>query len=194
MAKILFIKANDARKRVQLGVEDAERGTLVLTLKESTYASIGCPERGDEIDEGDLADLLLEDEVFRCSSKALALIAGLDRSRYELKMKLRQAGFSADATEIALDKCEKYGYLDEMRQLERLVEREANRKLRGRYYIRRMLVSKGYRSSEIDRVTSMLVNRGEIDFEANFDMLAKKRGVTDEEKLRALRYRYGYEN
>ena len=40
----------------------------------------------------------------------------------------------------------------------------------------------------------MLVNRGEIDFEANFDMLAKKRGVTDEEKLRALRYRYGYEN
>ena len=176
MAKILFIKANDARKRVQLGVEDVERGTLVLTLKESTYASIGCPERGDEIDEGDLADLLLEDEVFRCSSKALALIAGLDRSRYELKMKLRQAGFSADATEIAL------------------VEREANRKLRGRYYIRRMLVSKGYRSSEIDRVTSMLVNRGEIDFEANFDMLAKKRGVTDEEKLRALRYRYGYEN
>ena len=92
-----------------------------------------------------------------------------------------------------LDKCELNGYLDEERHLERLIEREANQKLRGRYYIRRKLATKGYRTSMIDSVTNMLVERGEIDFDANLDRLVEKRGVSDESEITALKYRYGYE-
>ena len=194
MAKILFIKTDQNHKRVQLGVDDGGDVT-VLTVKESTYTSLNSPSRGDSLGESELCNLRFDDEIYRASKKALSLIADVDRSRYELRMKLFSAGFSSEAVDVALSKCEEYGYLDEERQLERLVEREANRQLRGRYYIRRKLASKGYRTSLIDRVIDKLVDLGEIDFDSNLERLAEKRGVTDDEtKFMALKYRYGYEN
>ena len=134
----------------------------------------------------------LLDEVYRAMRKAMSLIADVDRSRYELRAKLCHSGFSSEVTDIALDACEKYGYLDEARQLERLIEKEANRKLRGRHYIKRKLMSKGYSSADIDRVAAMLVERGEIDFDANFEMLVEKKCLSDDTEIKALKYRYGY--
>ena len=193
MAKILFVKTNPNHKRIQIGVEDDDNAVSVLTVKESTYTSLNSPGRGDVISECELCDLRFDDEIYRASKKAISLIADVDRSRYELRMKLFSAGFSSEAVDVALTKCEEYGYLDEERQLERLVEREANRQLRGRYYIKRKLASKGYRTSLIDRVIDKLVDEGQIDFDSNLERLAEKRGVTDETKFMALKYRYGYE-
>ena len=188
----MFVKPDTKHKRVQLGVECDEGGVSVLNIKESTYTSVGSPNRGDEITYEVLSDLVFENEIYTAFRKTLSYIEDHDRSRYELKIKLRQAGFSAEAVDIALEKCEEYGYLDESRQLERLVEREANRKLRGRQYIKRALAAKGYRISEIERAINKLVESGEIDFDRNFALLTEKRGVTDEEKIMALKYRYGY--
>lgn len=193
MASIVFVKSNPARKRVQIGIDDGGE-TTVLKVRESTYSSLGAPTRGSEITDGALESLRADDELLRAYARAVSWLADADRSRYELKKKLLQLGIRHEIADTVLDKCEQYGYLDEERQLERLVEREANRKLRGRYYIRRKLASKGYRTSAIDRVTDLLVERGEIDFGANLERLAEKRGVSDETELAALRYRYGYES
>ena len=192
MPKIMFIKPDTKHKRVQLGVACDDGNVSVLNIKENTYTSVGAPNRGDEIPDAVLSDLLFENEIYTAFRKTLSYIADHDRSRYELKMKLFQAGFSKEAVDIALDKCEEYGYLDESRQLERLVEREANRKLRGRQYIKRVLAAKGYRISQVERAINKLVENGEIDFDENFALLVEKRGATEEEKIMALRYRYGY--
>ena len=120
------------------------------------------------------------------------MLADSDKSRYEMMQKLRHLGYSKEIIDTVLNKCEQYGYLDEDRQLERLIEREANRKLRGRYYVKRKLMAKGYRSSAIDRITDSLVESGEIDFESNFQRLIKKRGADDENAIMTLKYRYGY--
>lgn len=193
MASIVFVKPNPARKRVQIGIEDGGE-TVVLKVRESTYSSLGAPTRGCVISESTLDAMRTDDELVRAYARAVGWLADADRSRYELKKKLLQLGIRHEIADTVLDKCEQYGYLDEERQLLRLVEREANRKLRGRYYIRRKLASKGYRTSAIDRVTALLVERGEIDFGANFERLAEKRGVSDETERASLKYRYGYES
>ena len=192
MATVLFVKPDEKKKRVGIGITEDDGTTVTLTVKERTYTSLGCPGRGDEIDEGDLADMRFEDEVIRAFRKATALIADVDRSRYELRCKLTLAGYSREAVDLAISACEKYGYIDESRQLERLIEREANRKLRGKYYIKRKLLSKGYSSSDIDRVTRLLVERGEVDFDANFNLLRQKKCPSDDTEITALKYKYGY--
>lgn len=192
MAKVLFIKPNEKKNRLQIGITEEDGTTSVLTVRESTYTSLGSPIRDIEITERTLSDLRFDDEVYRAMRKAMSLIADVDRSRYELRAKLCHSGFSSEVTDIALDACEKYGYLDEARQLERLIEKEANRKLRGRHYIKRKLMSKGYSSADIDRVAAMLVERGEIDFDANFEMLVEKKCLSDDTEIKALKYRYGY--
>ena len=189
----MFIKPIPTHKRVQIGVENDCGETTVLKVRESTYASLGAPARAEELSDAVLESLTREDELLRAYKKAVGWLADSDKSRLELKRKLFNLGFSKEVVEVALDKCEQYGYLDEERQLERLVEREANRKLRGRYYIRRKLAAKGYRISAIDRVTDVLVDKGEIDFKANFERLAEKRGALEETEVMSLKYRYGYE-
>ena len=189
----MFIKPIPTHKRVQIGVENDCGETTVLKVRESTYASLGAPARAEELSDAVLESLTREDELLRAYKKAVGWLADSDKSRLELKRKLFALGFSKEVVEVALDKCEQYGYLDEERQLERLVEREANRKLRGRYYIRRKLAAKGYRTSAIDRVTDVLVDKGEIDFKANFERLAEKRGALEETEVMSLKYRYEYE-
>ena len=192
MDTVLFVKPDEKHKRLQIGVSDDEGTVSVLKIKEKTYISLGCPVRDAHISDRALEDMKREDEIYRAFRKSMSLLADVDRSRYELRMKLLHAGYSAEAVEVALSACEKYDYLNEERQLHRLVEREANSKLRGKYYIKRKLMAKGYSSSAIDRVTKELTESGEIDFDANLEILKEKKGIVDEEQALALKYKYGY--
>ncbi len=189
--KVVFVKPDVKRKKLQIGIGD-EYNVIAYTISEDTYNSLNCPARGSEIGERTLADVRFEDEVYRATRKAIGSLTVIDKSKYELKAKLLSAGFSGDAADVVVEKCVRCGYLDEKRQIERLVEREANYKLRGRYHIRRRLAGKGYSVSDVDRAIAMLTERGDIDFDANFERLAEKRGAYDEESRAALKYRFGY--
>ena len=191
MPDILYVKADDKKKRVQLGITAGDE-TLTLTVSAATYNSVGAPSRGDSVSARDLADMRFEDEAYRALKKAVGYLAASDKSRYELKSKLLSQGFSREACDLAIERCLERGYIDEARQLERLVEREANYKLRGKYYIKRRLSAKGYSSSDIERAIARLVDAGEVDFQANFDALAEKRGALDEESRNVLKYKFGY--
>ena len=191
MAKLLFVKSDEKKKRYKLGVED-EQGSSTYTISSATYTSIGSPIRGATLSEYDLTDIRHDDEIYRATRKAYSLIGVSDKSKYALRLKLLQAGFSAEAASEAMNRCLELGYLDEERQLLRAVEREANYSLRGKYHVKRKLAGKGYSLSDIDRAISLLVEEGDVDFDLNFERLAEKRGaVTDEERLR-LKYRFGY--
>lgn len=191
MVTVLFAKCIPNKKGVQLGVlVDDEKCTF--TVSEATYVALKSPGVGFEMSESDLGTVRFEDEYRRAFSKALGYLSLSDKSRFELKMKLLRAGFSGEASEMAISRILELGYLDEDRQLERAVEKEANYGLRGRYYIKRKLSSKGYSVYAISSAIDRLTERGEIDFSANFERLAQKKGAVTFEDRRALEYKFGY--
>ena len=191
MARVLFVKPVPNKKRIQLGILD-ESGEATYTVSETTYLELGCPVSGLELSDTVIGTVRFEDECYRALRYAMSYLSHSDKSRFELKMKLVRAGISYEAADTALERLLELGYLDEDRQLERAVEREANYKLRGRYYIKRKLSAKGYSSSAINRAIERLTDSGEVDFEANLEALAEKKGVTSDEERFALEYKFGY--
>ena len=191
MATVTFVKPFPTKKRIQVGIlESGDEYTYTVT--EATYKALGSPLCGCEISVSDLGTLKFEDEYIRALKKAADYLSASDKSKFALRIKLLKAGFSAEASDVALERLCELGYLDEQRQLERAVEREANYNLRGRYYIKRKLLSKGYSSSAVSRAIDTLVGRGEIDFDANFENLAEKKGAFSDEELLSLAYKFGY--
>ena len=191
MATVLFIKAVPSKKRIQIGIlESGDEYTYTVT--EATYKTLGSPLRGCDLSVSELGTIRFEDEYIRALKKAADYLSVSDKSKFALRIKLLKAGFSAEASGVALERLCELGYLDEQRQLERAVEREANYNLRGRYYIKRKLLSKGYSSSAVSRAIDTLVGRGEIDFDANFENLAEKKGAFSDEELLSLAYKFGY--
>ncbi len=181
----------EGERRVTLGIEhDGEMGRLSISLP--LYYSVGSPKRGDTLSGDILEKIVREDTEWRVVEKALSLLSASDKNRLTLRRKLFEGGFDREAVEMAIEYCVNLGYIDERRQLYILIEREANRSLRGREYIRKKLIAKGYSSSDIEEVTDELVENGEIDFALNFDILCEKRGVDEPEQRRVLAYKYGY--
>ena len=191
MATVISVKPVPSKKRVQITIlESGEEYTYTVT--EATHKTLGGPLCGYDISVADLGTIRFEDEYIRALKKAADYLSASDKSKFALKIKLLKAGFSAEASDVAIERLSELGYLDEERQLERAVEREANYNLRGRHYIKRKLASKGYSSSAISRAIDALVGRGEIDFDANFEDLAAQKGVFSDEDRLALAYKFGY--
>lgn len=187
--KIAFIREME-NKRVRIGVGDGE-DTARYSLSAATVQSLGLV-RGLELDDEVLDAIAHEDASYRCMKRALSLLSYGDNTRSALYMKLLRAGFSRDIAKSCIEECMRLGYIDERRQIERAVLSEANRSLRGRSYITKKLISKGYSSADISEVTDELISRGELDFSASFELLCEKKGAATEEERRALLYKYGY--
>lgn len=191
VAEIAYIKEGSAKGRVTIGLSlDGECRAYSVTI--ATYSAIGAPGRYSDISERDVDAIVAEDERYRAMKRAVSLLAASDKSAYTVKTRLRQAGFSYESAEAAVEECMARGYIDEGRQLRRLIEREANDSLRGKYYIKKKLLARGYRSADIDRAMRCLVEDGELDFSANFERLSEKKCAFDEESRRQLAYKYGY--
>ena len=191
MAEIIYIKEGSAKGRVTIGIEnDGETKDYSVTI--ATYTAIGAPCKYSGISERDLDAVMAEDERYRAMKRAVSLLAASDKSVYNVSSRLRQLGYSAESVESAVQECLARGYIDEQRQLRRLVEKEANEALRGRYYIKKKLMSRGYRSADIDRAIGALEDDGELSFNDNFERLVYKNGADDEESRRKLAYKFGY--
>ena len=191
MTEIAYIKEGSTKGRVTIGLNiDGECKAFSVTL--ATYSAIGAPGRYSDVSEREVDAIAAEDERYRAMKRAVSLLAASDKSAYTVRMRLRQAGFSFESIDAAVEECISRGYIDEGRQLRRLVEREANDSLRGRYYIKKKLLSRGYRSADIDRAIRGLEEDSEVDFDSNFERLAEKKSAIDEEARRQLAYKYGY--
>ena len=187
--KVLFIREMDnGRVRIGVGVDEC---TAKYSVSAGVYNESGIV-RGCELDEETLAMIEEDDTVYRAMRRALSLLSYGDNTKLALRRKLIRSGFSPEVADAIVGECLMLGYINEHRQIERAVLNEANRSLRGRIYIRNKLRAKGYSVGDIDTVIDGLVDAGEIDFGANFERLAEKRGANDEESRRALAYKYGY--
>ena len=193
MAHLSYIKIIKDKNLLRLGITEGEECSA-YTVTERAYADAGKPRRGDEIDGETLELIKGYDGYIRAKRKALSLLAYADNSERALVMKLCRAGFSREISAEVGREMVSLGYINEERQLERLILAEANVKLIGPEKILPRLCSKGYSVSEARRAMSRLVESGEIDFKANARELVRRRlgDGCDPESRRALLYKNGY--
>ena len=193
MATLKYIREAKDSHLLLLGiVEEGESANY--TVNAVTFRDIGSPTVGEELDSSQMSAILYMDQLLRCKKKALNILAYADNNRRSLSMKLTRAGFSREIVSIVCDEMVERGYINEQRQLERIVLDEANRKLRGPLRIIPALISKGYSSVQIKKVISELVELGEIDFRKNARLLLEKKLLdpTDEDEAKKILYKNGY--
>ena len=163
------------------------------TVCSRVYLEIGSPSVGDILTDEEIYRIREYDEYYRAKKKALAILAYADNNRRNLSMKLSKAGFGRDLTDRVVSEMVELGYIDERRQLERLITVEANGKLRGPLRVIPSLVNKGYSSSDVRAVMHTLVESGEVDFRKNAKILLdKKLPTADPEEKKKFLYKNGY--
>lgn len=189
---VLLREAKDSHLLLLGVVEEGESARY--TVNASAFCDIGSPAIGDELDGEQMSVIRYTDEFIRAKKKALSILAYADNNRRTLALKLSRAGFCRDIVDTVCSEMVERGYINEQRQLERLVADEANRKLRGPLRIIPALVAKGYSSAEIKGVMEQLVESGEIDFARNERRLLEKKlpDSADEEEVKKILYKNGY--
>ena len=192
--KLIYVRAARSRGYITLGISDGEDNKTAYTVSEADYASIGMPLVGAELDGGALEVISESDGRYRATLYALRILSYGDNTAKKLYTKLISRGIAKDIASEVVEEMMSRGYIDERRQLSRLIEKEANVSLSGPMKIRAKLISAGFSSSDIDDVTDTLLREGVIDFSRSAELLIEKkltRGATDEEKKKLL-YKNGY--
>ena len=191
--KLSFVKASRSKGYLVLGLIDSGE-KHIYTVSESAYSEIGSPYPPCEIDGGMLESICFADECYRAKSIALRLLSYADNNERSLITKLVSRGIGREVARDTVAEMIKLGYVNEKRQLERLILKEANGSLAGPKKLIPKLMAKGYSRADIDSVIDMLFEAGEIDFQKNKEeLIAKKvtRGATEEE-ISAILYKNGY--
>ena len=192
MAKIIYIKESKTKGYLVIGVKDGEEKTP-LTVNAAAFAEVGSPTLGEELSADTLDTLTRENQKFLALKKALYLLSFSDNSERNLRYKLMRAGYPGDVVDFAVSEVLRLGYINEARQLERLIVNEANSRLFGPMKIVSRLVGKGYSPSDVRAAIEALRDSGEVDFDTNRMRLLEKLpdGYTDEDMYKLL-YKYGY--
>ncbi len=192
-AVLEYIRIQKNGKLLLLGIsEEGERSRY--TVKESFYLSIGSPSSGSALSCEEVLLIKKEDLRIRAEKKALSILSYADNNERMLVLKLLKAGFDREISEQTAREMIGLGYIDEKRQLCRLILREANVNLFGYGKFLPKLMAKGYSSEDIKNTVRELVKSGEIDFKANAKKLIEKRlspEASFEEKKKLL-YKNGY--
>ena len=194
MKKIVFIKNTKTDGVVRLGVHDSESEvteTLTVSYIQSPALRTLCV--GDELSDYDFFEVSGSDAEYRARKYALSSLALSDKNERTLKTKLLSRGFDREIAERVCRQMVELGYIDEHRQLERLVLADAA-KFYGPSKIIMHLSSRGYRTSDVREVMRDLVERGEIDFAERARTLIEEKyhGELSHEEKKKILYSHGY--
>lgn len=190
--RISFIRQIKDSHFLSLGIE-GEGESFRFTVSASAYASLGRPAVGEELSEHVLAELSFADELYRAEKKALSLLSYADNNEKNLCMKLQRAGFSREVARTVCERMVSLGYVDERRQLERLVLRAANEALLSPRRITEKLCVKGYSRSLVTEVIRELEAAGDVDFDdSRRRLIMKLPEDASEDDVKKLLFKYGY--
>lgn len=189
-----------------LKIESAVQGYIRLTVSDpsgnrsyivrnSVYEELGMPCRGAELEDEALGILEAADEYYRAKRAALSILSFGDNNKRTLHTKLRARSISDEVATEVVEEMISLGYIDETRQLHRLIAEDAGRKLLGPRKIVPRLMAKGYSLADIKEAFISLSDSGEIDFDKNKELLLDKYlgSDRDSEQVKKLLYKYGYD-
>ena len=189
---VVYVKDAE-RGYLRIGISDDEK-KLSFILSEREYRESGEVRPRDEISSEELEFFSRCNMRYKARRKALNILSYGDNSERMLKQKLYTAGISRDIIDEVTEEMLSLGYINSERQISRLVINAVTLHSYGPGKIIPKLVSKGYDRSEVQRVISELVSRGDVDFSAaRAKLLSTKLSEdADEEEKKKLLYKYGY--
>ena len=126
--KVIYIRDSRSRGYLRIGLSDGEK-KLEYTVSEKQYSELGSPLTGDEY--SDVEALCECDMRYRAKLYALRILSFGDNSELALKRKLIARSVSPKIAAQTAAEMVGLGYVDEHRQLERLIENEVNQRLVG---------------------------------------------------------------
>ena len=193
MPTVEYVKNDEKTGAVRIAVRDGDE-RRIFNLGKSTYARIGMIRKGEELTDEVMALMDEENEYRAAKRHALSILSYGDNNERRLIEKLMRKGSSREVAREVAREMVSLGYINESRQLERLVSLDANTKLFGEGRIHRHLVSLGYSAADVRSILLSLCESGEIDFEKNAVRLLEKHGgkALDADTKRKLLFRYGY--
>lgn len=112
----------------------------------------GLLERGSIMDPAEVEKRAIEDEKQRCWTATLRLLGVRSQSRQELRRRLLGKKFSVAATEYALTRAEKAGFINDDAFAKEWIESRQRNQPKGRYLLRQELKQKGIAEAIIDRL------------------------------------------
>ena len=190
--KIIYVRAAKSRGYIRIGV-DTGGEQLSLVCSEADYLSVGSPLTRDEIGEDTLSVLTFSDMRYKARLHALRILSYSDNNEKTLYYKLCMKGTDKTvAAEVAAEMVG-LGYINEARQLDRIVADEVGRKLVGPKKLFPKLLSKGYGRADIEAAIDRLECEGVIDFERSKLALIAKHSPMDELEIKKLLYKNGYD-
>ncbi len=190
--KVVLIKAARSKGYLKIRIEDGEE-SLNLIVSEREYADAGSPLVSDDLTPDTVSVLKIADMRYTARMKALRILEYGDNSEKMLIIKLHRAGISRVIAEEVSREMVMRGFINDRRQLERLIANEV-RMLRGPMKFIPKLISKGYSRSDIEIVIDTLTESGEIDIDAaRLELLSKAGDLSFEERSKLL-YKNGFGN
>ena len=186
--KVIYIRDSKSRGYLRIGVATGEEKTE-YTLSEKEYRGELSLLVGDEVSEEQLLLLSEYDMKYRARLAALRILSYGDNNEKNICQKLTKKGIRAEIARETAREMVGLGYINERRQLERLVEKEVARELRGPRAVYMRLMKK-----DIYEVISDLISHGIIDFEKSKQNLIEKKlpAGSGEEDIKKLLYKFGY--
>lgn len=153
-------------------------------------------QRGVELSESDIAELLAVDEVERAIQGAITFVSYRPRSEREVRDRLRKRDFSQPAIDAAIERMRGWGYLDDQAFAEWWVGNRAEHQPRGKRALAGELRIRGVSSEVVGEV----LEEADLDEHGAALELARKRlpslssldRPTQERRLAAFLGRRGY--
>ena len=190
--RIIYVRAAKSRGYIRIGVDTGEE-QLSLVCSEGDYLSVGSPLTRDEIDENTLSVLLSSDMRYKARLHALRILSYADNNEKTLYRKLCLKGIDKEVASEVASEMVGLGYINEQRQLDRIIAEEVSRKLVGPKKLFPKLLAKGYARSDIEASIDRLECDGVIDFEASKRALLDKHKPKEPLEVKKLLYKNGYE-
>ncbi len=130
-------------------------------------------ERGMEIDEGKLKELLYEEEISKAKSYVYRILARRMYTTREIRDKLVERGYVDKIIEDVIATLERYGYLNDKTYAQEWIESRMRSKPKGKIALRRELESKGIDRSIIEDALSQAFDQSK-ESEMALDLARRK--------------------
>ena len=190
--KIIYIRAAKSRGYIRIGIQVSEE-KRDLTVSEDDYRAVGSPLISDFVSDEMLSVLTSSDMRYRARLFALRMLAYADNNQKNLCRKLIAKGIDRDIAESVSAEMVGLGYIDEARQLDRIIRDEVAHRLTGPKKLFPKLMAKGYSRADIEASVDRLTADGVIDFESSKQALFDKHSPKDEIERKKLLYKNGYD-
>ena len=130
-------------------------------------------ERGMEIDEDELKELLYEEELSKAKSYVYRILARRMYTTKEIRGKLVERGYVGKIIEDVIATLERYGYLNDRTYAEEWIESRMRSKPKGKIALRRELERKGIDRSIIEDALSQAFDESK-EAEMAMDLARRK--------------------